>query len=150
MSLKGGSFSIDSGFADDFSNRIKGAQDRINKLLVQRVTAATAIVYGIAHAKRPMITKIMMKQQGRTTRVSDPGAEAGVPVASGTLQLSITKNVKSSGGKVTGTVTAGENVPYANFIEFGTSKMPARPFMRPALNLSREAIKAIFNKPNDA
>lgn len=34
---------------------------------------------------------------------------------------------------------------YANFVEFGTSNSPARPFLRPAWDRNKEAALAIFN-----
>lgn len=49
----------------------------------------------------------------------------------------------TSGGYVTNPNT-GKIVNYAKFVEFGTSKMIARPFMRPALDLvSRQATRII-------
>jgi HK97 gp10 family phage protein len=39
-------------------------------------------------------------------------------------------------------VTKG--VPYAGFMEYGTSKIKKRPFMRPAVALTRDAIKKTF------
>lgn len=38
----------------------------------------------------------------------------------------------------------GSNVEYAPFVEMGTSKMTARPFLRPALEACRNEIKRIF------
>mgnify|MGYP000290637610 CR=1 FL=1 len=55
-------------------------------------------------------------------------AKAVVAVDTGTLRRSIT-SVISNGG-LTGTV--GPSVFYGKFIEFGTRRMGARPFMRPA------------------
>lgn len=39
-----------------------------------------------------------------------------------------------------GIVTVTSNAPYSAALEFGTSKMEARPFMRPALNKNRAKI----------
>jgi len=39
----------------------------------------------------------------------------------------------------------GTNVEYARAQEFGTSKMPARPFLRPVINMHRAAIGRVFN-----
>jgi HK97 gp10 family phage protein len=144
MALQGKSFSIDSGKIDGLYAKIKTARARADKLTMTKMNAAVNVVWGIAHAKRPMITKAMMKAQGRRSRVSDPSAEAGVPVRTGALQMSITKSVSKNGNVVTGKVET--NSPYAKFLEFGTSRMPARPFMRPALALSGETVKKIFEK----
>lgn len=40
---------------------------------------------------------------------------------------------------------AGTNVSYAKHLEFGTSKMAARPFMRPALYGNTKGILKVFN-----
>lgn len=42
------------------------------------------------------------------------------------------------------TVIVGTNAIYGPFIELGTSKMPAQPFLRPALFGSRRAIQRIM------
>lgn len=41
---------------------------------------------------------------------------------------------------------AGTDVDYAKHLEFGTRDMPARPFMRPALNNNHKGIAREFNK----
>jgi HK97 gp10 family phage protein len=69
-------------------------------------------------------------------------AQHRTPVDSGLLRASESKRVENHGGKITGIV--GTNVEYAPFQEFGTSKMPAQPFLTPALNGNKEAIKAIL------
>lgn len=55
-------------------------------------------------------------------------AKAKAPVKTGTLRRSI-HSVFSNGG-LTGIV--GPSVEYGKFVEFGTRRMGARPFMRPA------------------
>lgn len=55
-------------------------------------------------------------------------AKAKVPVKTGTLRRSI-HSVFSNGG-LTGTI--GPSVSYGKFVEFGTRRMGARPYMRPA------------------
>jgi HK97 gp10 family phage protein len=75
-------------------------------------------------------------------RVSDPNAAFGVPVATGALQNTITKSVKRQGKKIVGEIDAGLNLVYAKMIEFGTSRMAARPFMRPAWNENLQWIKS--------
>ena len=42
------------------------------------------------------------------------------------------------------TVYIGSNVEYAPFIELGTSKMGAKPYLRPAVENNREKIKRAF------
>ena len=64
------------------------------------------------------------------------------PVDTGRLRSSITADLIRSDGRPKAVV--GTNVEYAPFVEFGTSKQPAQPFLRPAAqqvlnkNVSRE------------
>lgn len=54
-------------------------------------------------------------------------AKAACPVDTGRLRNSITHQQESENVEVIGT-----NVDYAPYVELGTSKMSARPFLRPA------------------
>lgn len=54
-------------------------------------------------------------------------AKAACPVDTGRLRNSITHQQESENVEV-----IGSNVSYASFVELGTSKMSARPFLRPA------------------
>lgn len=54
-------------------------------------------------------------------------AKAACPVDTGRLRNSITHQQESENVEVIGT-----NVSYAPYVELGTSKMSARPFLRPA------------------
>jgi len=75
-------------------------------------------------------------------------AMANAPVDTGTLRASVhVESVVQSGNTVTGTVaTGGEANEYAVYVEVGTSRMGAQPYMGPALidNAAtyREAIAA--------
>lgn len=64
----------------------------------------------------------------RATFDVEAKAKAKAPVKTGTLRRSI-HSVFSNGG-LTGIV--GPSVLYGKFVEFGTRRMGARPFMRPA------------------
>ena len=61
------------------------------------------------------------------------------PVDTGRLRNSITHEV-DMGDK---SVVIGTNVEYAAFVELGTSKMRARPYLRPAAESHSEEYKAI-------
>lgn len=148
MALIGKSFSVDTGNLDNVLGQINKERKRADTILFKKVSKATDIIYTIAHSKRPMITKAVMRAQGRRTRVSDPEAKAGVPVRTGALQASIQKEVSQKSNSVVGRIFTKS--PYAAFIEFGTSKMPARPFMRPALELAQDALKLMFKTQEDA
>lgn len=65
-------------------------------------------------------------------KLADDVAETArqiVPVDTGTLQESIT----SEGGRVS------TDVPYAAFVEYGTSYTPPQPYMRPAADTTDDA-----------
>jgi HK97 gp10 family phage protein len=66
-----------------------------------------------------------------------------VPVDEGNLQDTIAVQVE---GDVVQLVAGGGDLPvdYQGYVEFGTSKMPAQPYMRPAIdNKQGEALKAV-------
>lgn len=72
-------------------------------------------------------------------------AKQNCPVDTGKLRASITTEV----GKLEAEV--GTNVEYAQYVEFGTSKQSAQPFMRPALDkaitqLNRDMAKTLGGK----
>jgi HK97 gp10 family phage protein len=73
-------------------------------------------------------------------------AKAKVPVKTATLQRSI-HTVMSNGGL---SARVGPSVFYGLFVEFGTRRMGARPFMRPAaervLPLFLSAVRAALGK----
>ncbi len=56
----------------------------------------------------------------------------------GTLARSIAYEVSKTTARV------GTNVKYGKFLETGTSKMAARPYLRPAINKNQRAIKKIL------
>ena len=142
---------------NDLSRKFTRAIESTDKLVEKKVKLATQMVYQIAHQKRPYITNMQAKAEGRRMigkgkfhRVSDPNAEAGVPVAlinGGALQASIKTEFKKNGSKYQGRVyVADPGAAYAGYLEYGTPNMQARPFMRPAINLTQDAIKAMLKK----
>ena len=150
-----GSFTIKRGSLDSVISSIKKERVRADSLIRKKVTGATNIIYAVAHAKRPMITNAQAKAEGRKSlgkgkyeRVSDPNAEAGVPVRTGALQASIQKSVSATSKGWLGRIWT--SWPYAAFMEYGTSRVLARPYMRPAVVLTRSAIKVLFAKQEDA
>jgi len=67
-------------------------------------------------------------------------AKKNCPVKTGHLRRSIT-HVLSPNGKE---AAVGSNVEYAKFVELGTRKMAARPFLRNALRSNLSKIRKIF------
>lgn len=94
----------------------------------------------ISAALRPAVATEVKK----ATFDIEARAKARTPVLTGTLRRSIA-SVFSNGG-LTGTV--GPSVGYSRFVEFGTRRMGARPYMRPAaeavLPKFAEAVKRVL------
>lgn len=77
-------------------------------------------------------------------RVVEKDARNRVPVDTGRLKKAITQNVSVKG--VVGEALVGykKEVFYGRFVEMGTSKMAAQPFLRPALDENNEEIRTTF------
>lgn len=74
-----------------------------------------------------------------------PSVEFDYPaIDTGRLVQSVTHDVEESGGEVVGRV--GTNVVYGAMLEFGTSKMSPRPWLKPSLANNREKIHALILK----
>lgn len=69
----------------------------------------------------------------RAARFLWQGSAPGEPPRkrTGTLQKSVASEVSISADELV--IRVGSNVPYARFLEYGTRKMPARPWLRPGL-----------------
>lgn len=65
-------------------------------------------------------------------------AKALAPVYTGNLRNSITHKVEKKEARI------GTNVYYAPFVELGTSKQAAQPYLSPALEANKGNIKRIF------
>jgi len=73
----------------------------------------------------------------------NPSAPGEPPkLVTGQLRNSIDYRVDTSANSVTVTVQAA--APYAGYLEFGTVKMAARPFLRPAFEESKGSILRIL------
>lgn len=66
------------------------------------------------------------------------------PVDTGTLRASIATEVKDK------TATVGTNVHYAAYVEYGTVKMKAQPYLRPALDENKDELGILAQKILDA
>lgn len=76
----------------------------------------------------------------------NPSKEGFPPaVDTGTLRRSITYSVDEE-EKVGRVGTVLQNPPYGVYLEFGTSRMRPRPWLKPALEKSVEKIKKIFKE----
>ncbi|MFN7948379.1 MAG: HK97-gp10 family putative phage morphogenesis protein [Blastocatellia bacterium] len=68
-------------------------------------------------------------------------AQAAAPVDTGFLRNSIQSQMQS---ELTGEVTVGAD--YAIYVEFGTSRRPATPFLMPAVERVRPAFEAAMKQ----
>lgn len=68
-------------------------------------------------------------------------AKAACPVDTGRLRNSITHQQESENVEVIGT-----NVEYAPYVELGTRRMKAQPFLRPAAENHTDEYKAILRR----
>lgn len=144
------SFKFDLGAVSRFGDKLGQKMAQTDKILQKRMELATSMVWRIAHQKRPMITKAQMRAEGRSKRVSDPAAQLGVPVDTGALQASIQQKVTRSRLMTFVGEIWTRGIKYAGYMEYGTSKIAPRPFMRPAINVNREAIKRLFKMKIDS
>lgn len=150
MAQRGTSFTIKRGSVEKVTGKILNLSTIVDRSMMSRLQAATTIVYNVARARRPKISITEHKARGGRKvgyRVSDPNAKLGVPVKTGALQASIQMETKRSGKKYIGRIWT--NSPYAEYMEFGTSKIKPRPFMRPAMNETGDAVRNIMNRPID-
>lgn len=101
-----------------------------------------------AHLEGAVKQEISVGQATRRTAsgtlVGLEPSKPGYPphVLTGRLRQSIAHAVTFEGQAVVGKV--GTNVEYAPFLEFGTRRMEARPFLRPTLFRERKRIAAIL------
>lgn len=69
-------------------------------------------------------------------------------IDNGTLVRSITHDVESSEGKVSGRVGSTiTNPPYGAYLENGTANITPRPWLMPAIRMNREKIQQIIGEP---
>ena len=72
--------------------------------------------------------------------VVEGAAKTLSPVDTGNLRGSITHEVNPDHAKV------GTNVEYAPYLEYGTVKMAAQPYLRPGLDNNRAAVNKIISE----
>lgn len=76
------------------------------------------------------------------TAKQNASGRPGPKVDTGRLRSSITNRLDIEDDKLIGIV--GTNVEYASYLEFGTSKMQAYPFLFPALEANKSKIKDLL------
>jgi HK97 gp10 family phage protein len=71
--------------------------------------------------------------------IVEQDAKLSVPVDTGRLRQGISHELKDSGTNAP-YAEVGTNVTYAPYVEYGSSKMAARPFLFPAYNNNKQRI----------
>lgn len=148
--------------AKDWNLKWRGKEVFIEatKVNIRAMTKAALIV------ERDVKKNFTKKGSGASRRKTLTGKRhkaslAGQPPAvdTGILRASIMHQIKVKAGSVNGMVgvdieklaalsSAGTDVEYGLYLEVGTSKMAARPYLRPALKRKSRTIKRIFDKAN--
>jgi len=105
--------------------------------MLVRNEAINSIARGVKTG--PIVTKY------NPSRTHQASAAGEAPASdTGRLVNSISQDVVREGRNFVGRVIASTD--YAIHLEFGTSKMAARPFLQPALRTNSKKIRAIFVK----
>lgn len=118
----------------ELKDALQKLPERVQKRVLRGATMAGAQVIKKAAKQRAPVGTVPHKDaKGRT-------------IAPGNLRKSIIARAKKGASKTSVTVSVGPSSRgfYGMFHEFGTSKMAARPFLRPAFDDNKErAVEAI-------
>jgi len=89
---------------------------------------------------------LMVEREAKLGMTPNGPSAPGQPPAvdTGRLRASITHRIEGGGYEERTIGYVGTNVEYAPYLEFGTSKMAARPWLTPALEKHREDIKRLI------
>ena len=99
-----------------------------------------AIIEDNSDKVKTEVKKRIALRLGLVGVVVERRAKLIVVVRTGTLKRSLTHEVEDN------VVRIGTNIEYGPFVELGTSKMSARPYLVPALMESQEEIVKIFSE----
>jgi|TARA_R100000081_G_scaffold19152_1_gene8018 HK97 gp10 family phage protein len=128
------------GFMNKLEKRLVKNPEKELKKLVQR---STLLVEGTAKVSILDGGSGITYQKYNPRRQHTASAPGEAPASdTGFLVSNITSNVKKEGTAIVGQIVA--SAPYSPYLEFGTSTIEPRPFMQPALERNRPAIKRIF------
>lgn len=131
---------------DEFINELSQKQKQVETDIGKALAKSCALVQSTA-IKSMRDTAIDYSKSYHTYNkqiVHHPSIAGNPPaVDTGTLRRSITYNVNENEkyGRVGSTI---KNPPYGLYLEYGTSRMRPRPWLRPALEKSLPMIKEFF------
>lgn len=132
---------------DEFINELSQKQKRVETEIGKALAKSCALVQSTAiSSMRDTVIDTSKTYYTHNKQIPHHPSVAGNPPAvdTGTLRRSITYNVneKEKYGRVGSTI---KNPPYGLYLEYGTSRMKPRPWLRPALEKSLPKIKQIFS-----
>ena len=107
-----------------------------------KITGDKAVISGLNRVGNAIGGRAIMPALRAAALIPQNAAKENVPVLTGTLKRSI--HQEDVQGQLA--VAVGTDVPYAEHVEFGTSKMPARPYLRPALDENKGAMVKEFGE----
>jgi HK97 gp10 family phage protein len=129
------------------SNELRKRMDRVAEIVYRTATTKRPDINAIGSGIAPVAVKGSKKKLAamRTRRISNPDAKFGVPVRTGNLRSAIHKDVEQDNKKILVRVWVDtDKAPYAKAMEYGTSHIAARPFIRPALSMNQSLIEKII------
>jgi HK97 gp10 family phage protein len=83
---------------------------------------------------RAALEDAMQQAMQDTAEAAKQEAQSLAPVDTGLLRDSIYADMDARGGTARRTLTIGADAPYAAYVELGTGRAPAQPFIRPAVD----------------
>ena len=122
------------------TNNIQKVEADYLRRVGRAVNASTQIVRtaAIDMIQRSPKTGATYKRRGITHRASAPGEPPATDTGFLVSNIYAKVDADNLGGQVE------SRAPYSRFLEFGTVNMDARPFLFPALEMSKPRIRAIF------
>lgn len=139
------SFSNASRLVAQLKNIKKNLNQKVNKALAK---GAVDMANYAKEKIQSQSTRGRTYSRGARTHTASvagafPNSDTGILVSSIFFDMNVRSQVARFG--------VNDRLNYARFLEFGTSKMEARPFLRPSYNAKKgEYIQAIENAVNEA
>lgn len=128
-----------------FEDNLEGVMKKIDS------TAQDRILESVNEVRNTVLETLSGDRSGRVYKVpgtsktyvaSSPGQPPAVQL--GDLRKSIKGGVEEEGGSIVGFV--GTELPKGPMLEFGTSRMAARPWLRPSFEKSADKVKEILTR----
>lgn len=132
----------------EFIDFLKKKKIHIDSEMAKAVGKACALVQ--AEAQRGMTETQTNPEVAYGKQKHHPSLPYNPPaVDTGLLRMSITYTVEETKNKVVGKVGSTlKNPPYGAYLEYGTSKMQPRPWLKPAVEKTSARVKEILKSAN--